>query len=113
MTAQKWRPLARTTILSAISICQSYDGKVADEILKHEDELDLYEDKLGTFLVKLSRAALALSIADSRKVSNMLHTIGDFERLGDHAVNLRKTAEEIPRQAHRFLRGCREGSCRT
>ena len=89
----KMATLARTTILSAISICQSYDVKVADEILKHEDELDLYEDKLGTFLVKLS--SRSLSIADSRKVSNMLHTIGDFERLGDHAVNLRKTAEEI------------------
>ena len=89
----KMATLARTTILSAINICQRYDQKVADEILKHEDELDLYEDKLGTFLVKLS--SRSLSIADSRKVSNMLHTIGDFERLGDHAVNLRKTAEEI------------------
>ena len=89
----KMATLARMTILSAINICQSYDVKVADEILKHEDELDLYEDKLGTFLVKLS--SRSLSIADSRKVSNMLHTIGDFERLGDHAVNLRKTAEEI------------------
>ena len=84
----KMATLARTTILSAINICQRYDQKVADEILKHEDELDLYEDKLGTFLVKLS--SRSLSIADSRKVSNMLHTIGDFERLGDHAVNLRK-----------------------
>ena len=82
----KMATLARTTILSAINICQRYDQKVADEILKHEDELDLYEDKLGTFLVKLS--SRSLSIADSRKVSNMLHTIGDFERLGDHAVNL-------------------------
>ena len=89
----KMATLARTTILSAINICQRYDQKVADEILKHEDELDLYEDKLGTFLVKLS--SRSLSIADSRKVSNMLHTIGDFERLGDHAVNLRKKAEEI------------------
>ena len=89
----KMATLARKTILSAINICQHYDGKVADEILEHEDELDLYEDKLGTFLVKLS--SRSLSIADSRKVSNMLHTIGDFERLGDHAVNLRKTAEEI------------------
>ena len=70
-----------------------FDPKVSDEILKEEDTLDRYEDKLGSFLVKLS--SRSMSDRDSRQVSLMLHSIGDFERLGDHAVNLLKTAQEI------------------
>ncbi len=62
-------------------------------ITRCEDKLDKFEDRLGTYLVRLS--AQALSEPDSRKISKMLHTIGDFERLGDHAVNLLKVAQEI------------------
>ena len=58
-----------------------------------EDQLDQYEDKLGTYLVKLS--AQALSSSDSQVCSKILHAIGDFERLGDHAVNLVRVAREI------------------
>ena len=105
----KMATLARTTILSAISICQSYDVKVADEILKHEDELDLYEDKLGTFLVKLS--SRSLSIADSRKVSNMLHTIGDFELWATTpstcARRLRRSTTSTSSSPRMPLRSCR------
>ena len=85
--------IARNTILKALSLLNHYDEKVASEIADNEDQLDLYEDKLSTLLVKLS--SKALSDPDSRKVSKQLHTVGDFERIGDHAVNLRKTAEEI------------------
>lgn len=52
-------------------------------VLKQEDTLDLYEDRLDTYLVYLS--AQALSQQDSRRVGKMQHAIGDFERLGDHA----------------------------
>ena len=58
-----------------------------------EDSLDNFEDKLGTYLVKLS--SQALSSEDSQVVSKILHAIGDFERLGDHACNLVKVAREI------------------
>jgi len=85
--------LAQTTILKALSLLDKYDEKVGAEIKVHEDELDIYEDKLGTLLVQLS--SKALSDSDSKQVSKQLHTIGDFERIGDHAVNLWKTAEEI------------------
>jgi len=63
------------------------------QILENEDTLDRYEDKLGTFLVKLS--AKELSDTDSKKISKMLHAIGDFERMGDHAVNLMRVFEEL------------------
>ncbi len=89
----KMAQLARETILTALDLSQHYDEKTAQTVLKREDDLDMYEDKLGTFLVKLSRKSL--SEKDSREVSKMLHTIGDFERLGDHALNLLNSAKEI------------------
>lgn len=85
--------LAYETLLSTISILYHYDAQTAERILKQEDKLDLMEDRLGTYLVKIS--SQALSTADSHAVSRMLHCIGDFERLGDHSVNLLKTAQEM------------------
>ena len=89
----KMAELAGETIRAAVNLCGNYSEKIADEILANENSLDEYEDKLGTFLVRLS--GKSLSDADSRRVSRLLHTIGDFERLGDHAVNLVRSAEEI------------------
>jgi len=89
----KMASVAQRSILSAIDQFKTYSDKVGDEIIKCEDELDNFEDKLGSFLVRLSSSAL--TDVDSRQVSKLLHTIGDFERLGDHAVELQKGAEEI------------------
>ena len=55
---------------------------------------------MGTYLVKLSKESLSEN--DARRVSRMLHTIGDFERLGDHALNLKKTAQEIKEKNIKF-----------
>ncbi len=92
--------LADQTILHAISLLDCYEDGMVKEVLANEDQLDNYEDQLGTYLVKLS--AQALSKADSRRVSRMLHAISDFERMGDHAVNLLKAAEEMNEKKIRF-----------
>lgn len=84
---------ARDTILTALQLVANYSEKDAQRVLAYEDDLDMYEDKLGTFLVKLS--SHSMSDTDSRQVAKLLHTIGDFERLGDHAVNLLRSAQEI------------------
>ncbi len=85
--------LAHDTLLSAIAQVEHYSEKDAEVISENEDKLDRYEDSLGTYLVKLS--AKELSDADSKKVSKLLHSIGDFERLGDHALNILRSAQEI------------------
>jgi len=85
--------LAQRMVGRSIRLMEQYDPKEAETVLKGEELLDRYEDMLGTALVKLS--AKELSIADNQKVSLMLHTIGDLERIGDHAVNLCETAQEI------------------
>lgn len=85
--------IANNALTSSISLLKNYDEETAKKVLEDEKNLDLLEDNLGTYLVKLS--SQAISINDSQNVSKMLHNIGDFERLGDHAVNLLKTAKEI------------------
>lgn len=85
--------LAKSAVLESLELFKAYDRTAADGIKKTEDMLDLYEDELGTYLVKLSPEAL--SAQDSKRISKILHTIGDFERLGDHALNLRDCAKEI------------------
>ncbi len=85
--------VANKTIHASIKLLNNYDKKIAEEIIGYEDKLDNFEDHLGTALVKIS--SHDLSHADSHEVSKLLHTIGDFERLGDHALNLMKVANEI------------------
>ena len=85
--------LAYETLIRTISVLYRYDEQTAAHILRQEDKLDLMEDRLGTYLVKLS--SQSISTADSHAVSRMLHSIGDFERLGDHSVNLLKVAKEM------------------
>ena len=89
----KMAGIAHDAIANAITLDKLYDKDVCTYVITQEDELDHYEDKLGTFLVKIS--GNDLSDADSQKVSLLLHTIGDFERIGDHATNLVKVAEEM------------------
>lgn len=85
--------IASQTLLDSIGTLSVYTREASEKIMKCEDTLDLYEDKLGTFLVQLS--AEHISDDDSLRVSKMLHCIGEFERLGDHAVNILESAEEL------------------
>jgi len=85
--------LAHQNVLKALDMLRRYDEKLIAEIVETEEILDTDEDKLDTFLVQLS--SQSLSQKDSQVVSKMLHAVGDFERLGDHALNLLKSAREL------------------
>ena len=89
----KMLELARENIRLAVQQFSHYSDSDQLLALQTEEEIDAFEDRLSTYLVKLS--AQALSQNDSHVISKMLHAIGDFERLGDHAVNLNKVAKEI------------------
>ena len=80
-------------IRNAIGLFRNYDGKVADEIRDAESRVDVYEDVLGSYLVKLS--SQSMDERDSHEVTKLLHIIGDLERISDHSVNLVDSAEEI------------------
>ena len=85
--------VAGVNLKMALSCFDKYSEEIAEKIERNEDELDLYEDQLGTFLVSLS--SKRLSQEDTLKISKMLHVIGDFERMGDHAENLLESAKEL------------------
>ncbi len=85
--------IAKKTILSSLDLLTNYDEKAAEALFEAEDELDFYEDKLGTCLVQIS--GKAISDPDSKRVAKQLHTIDDFERIGDHAINVLKAAKEM------------------
>ncbi len=102
----KMAATARDTVSAALKLVEHYSEKDAQQVFAYEDELDMYEDKLGTFLVKLS--SRSMSDADSREVSKLLHTIGDFERLGDHAVNLLRSGQEISEKKIVFTDAARD-----
>ena len=95
----KMAQTARGTFLNATNLVrkaekgEGFDEKLAEQVRVDEKALDKYEDKLGSFLVKIS--SKELSKTDSKEASKLLHTIGDFERIGDHAVNLLGVAKEI------------------
>ena len=84
---------AREAVTLAFEMMMNYDEDSAALIRECEDILDKHEDTLGPYLVKVS--AQKLSDAESWKVSELLHAIGDLERIGDHAVNILYSAEEM------------------
>lgn len=85
--------LTRSSYRDAVALLDNYSEEKATEIRETEGVIDRYEDKLGTYLVRLS--GCDLTDIDSHEVGRLLHSIGDFERISDHAVNLVDAAEEI------------------
>lgn len=96
----KMAEIACQNMFRAMGLFEKYDQKNVDKVYEVESELDEYEDRLGTYLVQLS--SISLSNADSLVISKMLQTIGDFERLGDHAVNLCRAAAEMHEKNLKF-----------
>lgn len=78
---------------NALSVFGKYDQKLADKVRKQENKADNYEDSLGSYLIKI--AENEVDEQDSKQVTKLLHIIGDFERISDHAVNIVESAEEI------------------
>ncbi|MDO4344341.1 MAG: Na/Pi cotransporter family protein [Eubacteriales bacterium] len=85
--------LSREAFDTAVSLFNEFDPQKAQLVREMENTVDKYEDRIGSYLVKLS--GKNLSDSDSRSLSMMLHCIGDFERISDHAVSVAAAAEEL------------------
>lgn len=96
----KMARLSEGTLLGSLELLGEFNEKAAETIRENEDMIDVYEDTISTYLVKLSRKTL--SEKDSKMIQLVLHTIGDFERISDHAVNILQVAEEIERKKVKF-----------
>ena len=81
------------TLNLSFGLFEKYDEKVIAKINRGEDVVDKYEDLIGSYLVKLGDRHM--SAEDSKEVTKYLHTIGDLERISDHAVNLSRSINEM------------------
>ena len=98
--AETMARISMDALKTGCQLLKEYDVKGAQAVRETEQEADQYEDMLGTYLVKMGRSNL--SRTDSRQVSKLLHIIGDFERISDHAVNLVESAEEMQSKGLNF-----------
>ncbi len=77
----------------ATALIKNYDGAVFKEVEELESMIDKYEDKTSSYLVKI--AGNQMSLKDSKVVTELLHCIGDIERISDHALNIAEAAKEV------------------
>ena len=90
----------RDALMASIGLVDGYDQQTAQFVRDTETLTDKYEDKLGTYLVRLS--SHNLSADESHSVARMLHSMGDFERMTDHALNISELAFEIKEKTIEF-----------
>ncbi|WP_026658023.1 Na/Pi cotransporter family protein [Butyrivibrio sp. AC2005] len=105
----KVREMAQTCLKAinmALDVLQNYDKEKVEEVVRLEALADKYEDVLGSYLVKLS--SKNVTAADSQSMSIILHSISDFERISDHAMDIAKSAEEIDKKGLGFKKHARK-----
>ena len=91
--ARDMADLAFRSVKKSFGLLERFDKKLFDEIKKEEDTVDIYEDELGSYLMKITNCDLTKK--DSLEVTKLFHMIGNLERLSDHAVNIAESAEEM------------------
>ncbi len=84
---------SKAALDAALGILFHYQSEGFDQVAQLENTVDKYEDRLGTYLVKLT--GRELSTRQNQDVSTFLHTLSDFERISDHALNIAESAKEI------------------
>ncbi len=92
--------LAEEAMNTAMDLLAEYDKEKAKRVVELEREVDVFEDQIGSYLVKAS--SKNLSQRDSHTLSVILHAIGDFERISDHARNIKEAAEEMYKKDLKF-----------
>ncbi len=98
---------ARQNLMDSLALLENFSEDSFASVEAMEDRIDQYEDKIGSYLVRLN--AMELNRQQGAEVSKILHTLSDFERVGDHAMNLAETAREIhERKIHFSDEGQRE-----
>ena len=85
--------LSTKALHDAIALFDEFDGKVADGVRDLEGKVDVLEDAIGSYLIKVS--AHTTDAGDTEQVTKLLHIIGDYERISDHAVNIVESCEEL------------------
>ena len=98
--------LARDSFKNALDLFDNYSDSKFDDIEVMEERLDYLEDQLDTFLIHLSGKDVSEDC--NNEISKMLHAINDFERIGDHAINMAKLAKQIDDNNLEFSKNARK-----
>lgn len=98
--AKKMAELSKRALFMAIDLYDEYDDEKAQKVIDLEERVDRYDDELGSYLVKLSNRPL--SQEDNQTISSILHCIGDFERISDHAINIMEIARGMQEKKEQF-----------
>ena len=85
-------------------LTSGYNEEKVQSVIEAEDLIDHYEDKINSYLVRLSKSSITGK--DSRRVSKMMHCVGNFERISDHAVNLIESVQECKEKGIKFSDEC-------
>ncbi len=93
LTIDSMARLAQDNILTAFSLLEKFDDDRFAALQEDEEAIDHYEDKLGTYLIKIT--SKELTPRQTADVSKYLHTISDLERISDHSLNIGETAQEL------------------
>ena len=104
--AENMAKSTKEAFYTATEIITEYDARKAERVIALENEIDRYEDELGTYMVKLSQQQLSEN--DSHKLSVILHCLSDFERISDHAVNLVESSREMVEKDQHFSKKAKE-----
>lgn len=95
----------RKSINDALALLTTpYNEDTVKKVIKSEDLIDKYEDKINSYLIKISKSSITGK--DSRTVSKMMHCVGNFERISDHAVNLIESVQEMHEKGIAFSAEC-------
>ena len=97
---------SREALFLAIQMLEKYDKEASEKVIELENIVDHYEDEIGSYLVKLS--SRHLTEKDSQELSVLLHCIGDFERISDHAINIMESAKEMNQKELSFSKKAQE-----
>lgn len=100
LTVNSMANKAKENILDAIALLGNYSDEGFAAVERMENIVDRYEDRIGSYLVQLT--GKELNPRQNEAVSKYLHTINDFERMSDHALNVAESAQELHEKGIEF-----------
>ncbi|MCI5874294.1 MAG: Na/Pi cotransporter family protein [Clostridiales bacterium] len=96
----------RDSFLEAMEVLSEYSQEKAEDVIRKENQVDAYNDKVGAYLTRLNGEDLSYS--DSLQVTSLLHCITDFERISDHAINVIESAQQMQKEGGEFSKKGKE-----
>lgn len=98
--------IARDSFMEAMGALRDYSDEKVEEVIKKENLVDAYNDKVGAYLTRLNGEDLSYN--DSLQVTSLLHCLTDFERIADHAVNVAENAQLVHKEGYEFSKKAEE-----